>query len=518
MPSIPKPAAPRRPGLALAGAASLSLLASACVFTPPEQAMIAQQPKTLPQRNITSFSASLRCMDDLFQQFGKTNYLITAQEIPDATGQVQTGTKEMLISAVSQMSVKSNAFNFIDFEEYGSVFVLGSFLADPGGPPVPAGFEVPNYYVRGAITQLDSGVVAESVGGGIGIEQADIGASMDQVMSVVSVDLNIGNVLNRRMLPGVSANNSIVVRRSGQAVDGGATISKLGANFNLSFNQSEGMHSAVRSLIELSTIEIMGKLLQVPYWRCLEIEQTTPEVTAVARGWFDAMSTSDRVSFVQRALQGQNRYRGPVNGQMDSATRDAIGAYQAERGLLADGRINFDLYADLIASDLALGREPAPERAPDPFIPVAAEVAQPISVNLTTPRGPAHRYATGEPIGLTLRANADAFAYCYYRDGAGRIARIFPNRFAPDPYLPARQPLYLPGAAPFDLVPERPGATEEVLCVAAGSEIGRNLPPLLQAEDLTPIPVESMDEVARLLRQASPNGIALSRVEITVTN
>ena len=507
-----------RTTLTLAGFLALTVGAAGCAFSPPEQATIAAQPKTLPVRNVTSFSASLRCMDDLFQRFGKTNYLITAQEIPDATGKVQTGTKEMLISAISQMSVKSNAFNFIDFEEYGSVFVLGSFLAQPGGPPVAAGFEVPNYYVRGAITQLDSGVIAESASGGVGFEDFDIGASTDQVMSVVSVDLNVGNVLNRRMLPGVSANNSIVVRRSGSAVDAGATISKMGANFNLTFNQSEGMHSAVRSLIELSTIEITGKLLQVPYWRCLEIEQTNPEVVAVARGWFDSMSATERVSFVQRALKGQNRYQGAVNGQIDTATRDAIGAYQAERGQLADGRVTFDLYAELIASDLALGREPAPDRAPDPFIPVATQVAQPISVNLTTSRGPSHRFATGEAIGLTLLSNSDAFAYCYYQDGSGRVARIFPNRFAPDPYLPARQPLYLPGNAPFDLVPERAGATEEVLCVAAGSEIGRNLPPLLQAEDLTPLPVASMDQVDQLLRAASPNGIAASRVTITVSN
>jgi peptidoglycan hydrolase-like protein with peptidoglycan-binding domain/curli biogenesis system outer membrane secretion channel CsgG len=501
----------------LTGLAALALVAG-CAFTPPEQAPIAAQPKTLPTRTLTSFSASLRCMDDLFLRFGKTNYLVTAQEIPDATGQVQTGTKEMLISAISQMSVKSNAFNFVDFEDYGSVFVLGSFLADPGGPPVPAGFEVPNYYIRGAITQLDSGVIAESVGGGLGIEQADIGASTDQVMSVVSVDLNVGNVLNRRMLPGVTANNSIVVRRSGQAIDAGATISELGANFNLSFNQSEGMHSAVRSLMELSTIEILGKLLQVPYWRCLEIEQTNPEVVAIARSWFDSMPADERVKFVQRALKGQGRYNGPISGQIDPATRDAIGAYQAERGLIADGRVNFDLYGDLIASDLALGREPAPTTAPDPFIPASTPVAQPISLSLTTPRGPAHRYGVGQAIDLTLRSTSDAFAYCYYQDGKGTVARIFPNRFAPDPYLPARQPLYMPGGAPFSLVPETPGAVEEVLCVGAGSELGRDLPAILQAQDLTPLPVRDLDQVDQLLRASARGGLATSRVKITVTN
>jgi peptidoglycan hydrolase-like protein with peptidoglycan-binding domain len=505
--------------LALTGLAALSLTAAGCAFTPPEQATVAAQPKTLPSRTLTSFSASLRCMDDLFVRFGKTNYLVTAQDIPDATGQVQTGTKEMLISAISQMSVKSNAFNFVDFEDYGSVFVLGSFLADPGGPPVPAGFEVPNYYIRGAITQLDSGVIAESVGGGLGIEQADIGASADQVMSVVSVDLNVGNVLNRRMLPGVTANNSIVVRRSGQAIDAGATISELGANFNLSFNQSEGMHSAVRSLMELSTIELAGKLLQVPYWRCLEIEQTNPEVVALARDWFSSMSGQERVSFVQRALKGQGRYQGAVTGQIDPATRDAIGAYQAERGLIADGRVNFDLYADLIASDLALGREPAVTATADPVIPISTEpAAQSISLNLTTARGPAHRYAVGEAIDLTLRSSGDSFAYCYYQDGAGRVSRIFPNRFAPDPYLPARQPLYMPGAAPFSLVPERVGVTEEVLCVAAGTEIGTQLPAMLQADDLTPMPVQGLDQVDQMLRASARGNLATSRVKITVTN
>jgi hypothetical protein len=145
-------------------------------------------------------------------------------------------------------------------------------------------------------------------------------------------------------------------------------------------------------------------------------------------------------------------------------------------------------------------------------------VAQPIHLNLTSSRGPAHRFAPGEAMTFTLRSSADSFAYCYYQDGSGSVARIFPNRFAPDPYLPARETLYLPGNAPFDLVPERPGVTEEVLCVAAGSEIGRQLPPQLQAEDLTPLPVGSIDEVEALFRQSSPAGIASAKLPITITN
>ena len=71
-------------------------------------------------------------MDDVCVRFSKTNDLVTARDILDATRRVQTGTKEMLISAISLMPVKSNAFNFVDFDDYGSAFVLGSFLAGPG--------------------------------------------------------------------------------------------------------------------------------------------------------------------------------------------------------------------------------------------------------------------------------------------------------------------------------------------------------------------------------------------------
>ncbi|MDH3661197.1 MAG: hypothetical protein OEU92_14415, partial [Alphaproteobacteria bacterium] len=81
-------------------------------------------------------------MDGLFMQYGISGWLVTSDGIPDATGEISAGTKEMLISAISQASVQSNAFNFIDFESQSNVTVLASFLADPNNPnvPVPAGF------------------------------------------------------------------------------------------------------------------------------------------------------------------------------------------------------------------------------------------------------------------------------------------------------------------------------------------------------------------------------------------
>ncbi len=481
----------------------LTGLLSGC-FTAPEEVPIKARPDASPVRTITSFSASLRCMDRLFQQYGVTNRLITSDGIPDATGEVSAGTKEMLISAISQSSVASNAFKFVDFENDSNITTLASLQADPNsGLFVPNNFQVPQHYLRGAITQLDSGVIAETASAAVGIPQADIGVSTDQVASVVSVDVNIGSVSTRQMIPGVSASNSIVVRRSGKSADAGATIDKLGLNFNLSFNRSEGMHAAVRTLVELSTIEVLGKLTQVPYWRCLEIEQTNPEVEQQARDWFRQMDQNTRVTFAQRALKGMGRYNGPINGVLDGATREAIGVYQSEHQQIADGNVTFDLYAALIAADLALGKSPSPETTPAAFEPREAPRITPSSVNVTTPRGPQNRFVAGELVQVFVETTADAFTYCYYQDGGGQVVRLFPNRFMPDPLLLARQPLQLPGAAPFDLVLETPGIKEQIMCFSSSDELGRFLPNSLQIGDLEPMPVQNLQAMAQAFKSAA---------------
>ncbi|HYD32452.1 MAG TPA: peptidoglycan-binding protein, partial [Azospirillaceae bacterium] len=129
--------------------AGIAFLATGCA-TPPEQAMVARQPHTAPVRTISNFSESLRCMDDLMWRYGKREIYITANGLPDATGRIAGGTKDMLITAVSRMSSKSNAFRFVDFEP--AMDDVNALYWLVGVQPE---FRAPSYYIRGAITQLD---------------------------------------------------------------------------------------------------------------------------------------------------------------------------------------------------------------------------------------------------------------------------------------------------------------------------------------------------------------------------
>lgn len=489
---------------------ALSLAVSACATWEPETAYSVAQPATAPVRNITSFTPALQCMDNLFLSFGVQNVVITSAGIPDATEEIKTGTKDMLISAISRMSVKSKAFSFVDFDQSQTDVAELQRLVG-----FNKNFRVPSYYIRGAITQLDSSVIANKAGAGVSIGGVDLGVSKDLVVSVVSVDLNLGQLATRQIMPGISANNSVAVSRKGLGADVGAKIGKAGVSFNLSMNRSEGMHAAIRSLIELSVIEIAGKLTEVPYWRCLSIDQANPEMIAEARSWFGAMSREEQVIFTQRALASTGHYKGAVNGVYDASTKAAVSRYQAANGLIANGRLDFQLYQSLINADLTLGKHPAPEAAE-----VAGKaVSSPLMLDVATPMGKSPLYKVGDKLRVRVTASQDSYVYCYYRDHKGKIARIFPNRFNPDAYTVAGETFALPSKkSGFDIVFDHHGANEEVACLASHKEIARALPSYLKVADLTPLPIRSLEQLVAAYKRIDPKGLVEKHLAIRVAN
>jgi hypothetical protein len=96
--------------------------------------------------------------------------------------------------------------------------------------------------------------------------------------------------------------------------------------------------------------------------------------------------------------------------------------------------------------------------------------------------------------------------------------RIFPNRFQPDPLVEANRVVTVPGpGAAFELVPERPGGAEEVLCLATRRDAAATATQALQVADLSPLPFGSLDEVAASFGSAGqPSPAATSRLKIQV--
>ena len=486
----------------------------------PDTAYDVAQPRTPAVRNIGNFNEALRCMDDMFLAQGKKDIYITPAGSPDATGLISAGTKEMFITAVSRMAAKSNSFRFVDYDPTQlDVQVLSELVG------LRADFVAPNYYVRGAITQLDSNVLQSQVSAGISIPNLDLAVNGNQVVSVISLDLNVGKLITRQIIPGISSSNSIAVVQSGKGADAGGLIGKAGVSLSVSLDKSEGFHQAVRNLIELSTIEVLGKLTRVPYWQCLSIESTNPNFRAEARGWFDTMGERERNDFVSAALIRTGYLPGGSNGQSTDMS-DAISRYQADSDLIPTGRIDFDLYYRMLGNEArkpktATSTAPA---APGPVTPLPAAVGatppatEPPRLTLSTPHGPMPKYRAGDMLSISVQPNRDAFVYCYYQDSTGTVARIFPNRFQADPFVQAGRQIEVPpaGGKSFAIRFDKPGGNEAVACLGADREVGLRLPTNLKAEDLEALPVSGLDEVTTKFREIPGAQVTDARLSVEV--
>jgi curli biogenesis system outer membrane secretion channel CsgG len=362
---------PQGPGFffTFALSASLALTGAVQARDLAQAAGVTVAPQSRPWVTLTGFTPALRCMDQLFLAFGQRGTLLTSGGLPDETGKVRAGTKEMMITAISRMSSASGAFEFIDFHSVQDD--LGRLMAARGDRPA----RLPDYYIRGSITQMDENVIRKSSGVGVSVEAESrlldplamvLGAEKTDVFDVLGLDLSVGHAATRRILPVTVTSNTLLMQRSGQSLDGANAIGKVGFSFALDQSQTEGVGAATRALVELSLIEALGKLTQVPYWRCLQSDQGNPLVRQQVQTQFDRLKPADQVRFVQRKLGGSLRYYlGPIDGVMNPELADAMARYQTEQSLPVTGRLDFALYARLLDDiDHSLAPMPAPN-APD---------------------------------------------------------------------------------------------------------------------------------------------------------
>lgn len=489
----------------------VSSLIAACVTDAPkpETATVVAAVKTPVTKAVTNFTPALRCMDDLLLAYGKKDIVITTAGIPDSTGKVMAGTKEMLISAASRMSIKSRALSFIDYDtERNDLLALFQDMQAAGAFQ----HKLPNYYIRGAITQLDENAIDSQRGGGIALPFLDVGLTKDQVSSVVSMDMNIGETTTRMIMPGVNASNSLIVTRMGDSKEAGGKIGKVGFSFNMSLNKSEGLGAGVRALVELGMIEVVGKLTSTPYWKCLEIEKTNPLMQEQAQDWYSGMTQEARIKLVQGKLAGMEMYSGPINGVNSRELSGAVGKYQAENGLVADGRINFDLYYSLLDAEQAMVIDPNAKSTVISSVPRGDNQGA-MAVKLDSDRGARPTYRLKELLKAKVQLSSDGILYCYYKDTSGAIARIHPNRFSPDPFLKANRAISLPPEnSPFKIKFDSVGR-EQIACYGSSRELP--LPANLKGADLTPLKVGSMEEIAKAFRAANPS-VSEAKLDILI--
>jgi len=312
----------------------------------------ARGPAAPVQRNITNFDDALFCMDQLLIDNGVHDVVVLTEDLTDNTKKVSVGARDMLISAVSDMTRRSRAIRLIAFGS--DVKNLQDWLKNSGNNQNVYNFQ-PAYNIRGSLSQLDENVIQQDKGWQLsGALQG--GIKNTATTAILGLDLSVISTKTMELLPGVNSRNSVMLVRTssgtGQGDKGGfgfnATIGKIPLGFSYSFNvaASDGMGGAARNLIELATIELFGKLLKIPYWQCLGIDTKHPLIQREVEDWYQNLLAEGKlVPYMQNQLRIMGRYNGPINGQINREMSDAIRDVAESNGMPDKRTIDLEVFS-----------------------------------------------------------------------------------------------------------------------------------------------------------------------------
>lgn len=487
---------------------ALAVAASACAslgdtLTPTlKEFDKARTSPTLPiVRNMTSFEGGLQCTAKMMSE-QSTRLSLGVEDIVDKTQKSPAGTTEMFLSALSTISARNPDIRFVDLSADASRNTA-VMIAKAGikGPNVPE--NIPTFVVSGAISQFDDALVKTNKDLGVSVAGRIGGAgggSKSSSVSEIGLDLKVLRTQDLALVGGANSRNKAAILQDGWGRDADVSIIKVGINYQTSLSRSDGKSVALRNLVDLAAIEVIGRLTKSPYWRCIGQPFEDPGVQKEIEAWFQSMSAQDKVLFFWQAL----RAMGVLGADAAFEAEDfklAYGAYAEALGLPGLKSISLEMFLAHFKSDTAAVAEKTVA-----LFQAARRKPIPLTLKLE-PAAPAN-----EPR-ITVTSAGDAFLYCFVQDEADRRVRgLYPNGAKRIGRVPGGRPIAL-GALAGRPGLEHPHRDATLACFTSRIDRTKDLPALFKPAPGSVIPNLTLEQIqAQLASGGLEPGVARLRL------
>ena len=289
-----------------------------------------EQRKLKPAANLNDYSLALQRFGQMLQIYKKGDPTIYVQtrDIRDATNlshplvgaEIPGEITEMVRTAINRIGP-----NVVYIPFYPDYLVAQAQMG------AQFGVTMPNYVITGALTEFDRALSGAgrsnnlSLNFGKGRGETDAGADWKRtaILSSLGLDLNLVNFSTNKMMPQMQAANVMKVWNFSKETNASLGFYGDSFGFKLEGKYLQGRHSAIRTLVDLSVLELLGKATNTPYWRSIPGAQPDPVVVGNVRNTFNSMEQPMKIAMIQVMLQ---KYGQPVqiNQQLDEATVQAI--------------------------------------------------------------------------------------------------------------------------------------------------------------------------------------------------
>ncbi len=349
---------------------SFSLLLVSCASVDP--ANIEVDLKTAPPTaQITNYTQALADLGLMTEIYNVDVVKIQSNPIGDNTGtsgatggEIPRDITEMIKSALNSIGGR------VTFIPYDPSFMQNQMVTGYSN------FDdklIPDVVISGGITEFDRGLETRGDGTDVsaGAEFTGLpdylpskeiklryGDTGKTGLASITLDFNLLNFRTMAGIPRMSAVNSMKVSKAMGEKELG--ISLFGQSFGRkgSVKKVQGRHAAVRLLVELSMIQVIGKYNGLPYWRLLG-DDAIPDkdVESAIKKFYYKLGDSDRIFKAQEWLYLQG-YELALNGQLDDATIAALKQFDAGYNPASkiDDNLFVRLYSSIPITESTLGR------------------------------------------------------------------------------------------------------------------------------------------------------------------
>lgn len=342
----------------------LGLLSAGCgpVSAPQLPALEVSEPSS------TLYTTALRDLNTVLQVYyppDAPTFYYYVKPILDSTGLSGTGEIPMSITtmvrdAVSQISYKVRYVEQYDASDQIHLQVEQMLKNSAKIQTLGYGYMRPNadFTIAGSISLFDRNLESTSndaklmgsVGGGMGQGQLDASAKTSAVFSRLGVSFNVF-LENGVSVPG-KFGGEVEVWLAKNSKDIGFSIMGAGLGFGAEATAMHGRHQALRMLTEFSVVQIVGRTLNVPYWRVGGQRTIFAEDDNVLRAWEEEyrgylVQPAQLVAYMQAQCIACGDDSVAVTGGLDAATRAAFDRFADKYGVSDRHYPNFALYKAL---------------------------------------------------------------------------------------------------------------------------------------------------------------------------
>ena len=327
-----------------------TLLFTSCVKNPQNPKL--ELPKKRVEKSIGEYSKSLDLFGEMTDVFD-TKYLnIQSKGVVDDTGTAQaTGGEipvditEMIKSAINSIGGR---IRYVDYDPSHQINMMRL------GYTKFKNKLIPNLVISGGITEFDRSLEVRGnnknfdVDFNLGAEKVGIGYgdSDKKATSSITLDISLIDFQTWSMIPKMTAVNKVYVHSGLTSADIGFTI--IGAAFGVNGNvkKVQGRHAATRLLVELSVIEVLGRYLNLPYWKILPNGKEDRVVVRNITNIYSNSSKKEKITILQKLLY-LHGYDVNIGGVLDKKTKDGLIAYKKEHNFVGNNLLSIELFKNM---------------------------------------------------------------------------------------------------------------------------------------------------------------------------